>query len=271
MTIEFACHSCGSTLRVDEVHLGKQARCPNCSTVQLVQRQDSNEAEQKPASLSGTGDPGQNDPYEQTDPHQQIGSDVDGRIGSSAATSANAAGDSANGWRVRTPDGQVFGPASQTEVEKWVQEGRINEQCLVQKPGEQIWQSATIAIDRFQQLSPKNLDFSTVAAGSGGGQYSYAGTPHTPQHNPYQNYRSHKGALLLVFGILGVMLCPIFSIVAWIMGHGELAAIKRGEVDPGGKGLALAGYVLGIVGTIILLLQLLFFVGMFSLMIISEM
>ena len=37
MTIEFICSSCSTTLRVPKEHLGKQARCPKCSNLNVVQ------------------------------------------------------------------------------------------------------------------------------------------------------------------------------------------------------------------------------------------
>jgi predicted RNA-binding Zn-ribbon protein involved in translation (DUF1610 family) len=37
VSIEFNCSSCGTTLRVPDEHLGKQARCPNCQNLNVVQ------------------------------------------------------------------------------------------------------------------------------------------------------------------------------------------------------------------------------------------
>ncbi len=37
MTIEFRCHGCSSVLRVPDEHLGKQARCPKCQTLNLIE------------------------------------------------------------------------------------------------------------------------------------------------------------------------------------------------------------------------------------------
>lgn len=36
MAIEFSCKSCGTTLRVPDEHAGKQARCPNCQSLNVV-------------------------------------------------------------------------------------------------------------------------------------------------------------------------------------------------------------------------------------------
>lgn len=37
MSIEFKCNNCLTMLRVSEEHLGKQARCPSCQTLNTVQ------------------------------------------------------------------------------------------------------------------------------------------------------------------------------------------------------------------------------------------
>jgi len=37
VTIEFRCHGCSSVLRVPDEHLGKQARCPKCQTLNLIE------------------------------------------------------------------------------------------------------------------------------------------------------------------------------------------------------------------------------------------
>ena len=37
MAVEFTCKGCSSTLRVADEHLGKQARCPNCQTLNIIQ------------------------------------------------------------------------------------------------------------------------------------------------------------------------------------------------------------------------------------------
>ena len=38
----------------------------------------------------------------------------------------------------------------------------------------------------------------------------------------------HRGTMILVFGILGLVICVIFGIVAWVMGNGDLKAMEHG-------------------------------------------
>ena len=67
--------------------------------------------------------------------------------------------------------------------------------------------------------------------------------------------KPHRGAVILVFGILGLILCQLFGIAAWTMGNSDLREMDAGVMDPAGKDLTSAGRMLGMVGTAILLLQ----------------
>jgi hypothetical protein len=75
----------------------------------------------------------------------------------------------------------------------------------------------------------------------------------------------HRGTLVLVLGIvsivtntLGLPLGLPIGLPAWIMGHRDLKKIERGEMDPNGKGATQAGYICGIIGSIMGALILLF-------------
>ena len=75
----------------------------------------------------------------------------------------------------------------------------------------------------------------------------------------------HRGVMILVFGILGVMtfscaILGVFGIVAWVMGKRDLELIRRGQMDKDGEGMTRAGYILGIIGTIMFALYLLLIV-----------
>ena len=66
----------------------------------------------------------------------------------------------------------------------------------------------------------------------------------------------HRGVLILVLGIVGLVACPIVGVAAWIMGKGDLRAIDEHRMDPEGRQLTQVGMILGIVATILLALQL---------------
>lgn len=66
--------------------------------------------------------------------------------------------------------------------------------------------------------------------------------------SPARYATPHRGGLILVLGILGwIVGCPIFGVAAWMMGASDLREISYGRMDPAGKGLTQAGYVLGMV------------------------
>jgi hypothetical protein len=63
--------------------------------------------------------------------------------------------------------------------------------------------------------------------------------------------RPHRGAMILVFGILGLVLCFPFGIAAWILGGGDLRQMDAGLMDPSGRSLTQAGQIIGIVATVL--------------------
>jgi len=73
----------------------------------------------------------------------------------------------------------------------------------------------------------------------------------------------------LVLGILGIVCCGLCAPFAWFIGSAELKQIKAGLSSQAGKGFAQAGMIMGIIGTILLILTIvgmliyfLFFVGL---------
>ena len=66
--------------------------------------------------------------------------------------------------------------------------------------------------------------------------------------------KPHRGTLILVLGILGLVVCAPLAIVAWVMGSGDLKQIDAGTMDPAGRGTTQAGKICGIVGTVLLIL-----------------
>ena len=61
----------------------------------------------------------------------------------------------------------------------------------------------------------------------------------------------HRGTMILVFGILGLVICMPLGIVAWVMGSGDLKKMDAGLMDPEGRGITQAGKIIGMVATIL--------------------
>ncbi|HEV7504247.1 MAG TPA: DUF4190 domain-containing protein [Thermoanaerobaculia bacterium] len=94
---------------------------------------------------------------------------------------------------------------------------------------------------------------------------SVASPPPPPpsQYLPQQQSTGTNATMSLVLGILGVICCGLIAPFAWYLGSQELKAIQAGSSPPAGDGLAKAGMILGMVGTLILGMQMIwiFFMG----------
>jgi hypothetical protein len=71
--------------------------------------------------------------------------------------------------------------------------------------------------------------------------------------------KSHRGTLVLVLGILGLVICGPLGIVAWVMGANDIKEMNAGTMDPSGRGVTQAGKICGIIGTILLVLGVVIF------------
>jgi hypothetical protein len=66
-----------------------------------------------------------------------------------------------------------------------------------------------------------------------------------------------RATLALVLGILSVVTCQLLGPFAWVIGQRAVHEIDASGGRVGGRGAAQAGYVLGVVGTVMLGLGLL--------------
>lgn len=67
--------------------------------------------------------------------------------------------------------------------------------------------------------------------------------------------KPHRGTLILVLGILGLLLCQVLGIPAWIMGSKDLKEMDAGVMDPSGRSVTNAGMICGIIATILFILS----------------
>ncbi len=214
MPIETICQTCARRLRVADEYAGKKARCPQCGTIYVVPGQ--------PEVVSS----GVEETVYKVHPETET-------------------------WQVRTPDGRVYGPVPKSELDHWVQEGRIPSEAMLQVGSAEAWRPAF-------EVYPQLHHGATLSAVSN----PFA---ERPAANPFQApvsagsssaRRPHRGILILVFGILGWVVCFFFAPVAWIMGSADLRDMRRGQMDDSGMSLTQAGMILGMIATI---LGLLFF------------
>jgi hypothetical protein len=214
MAIETKCPGCQRTLRVGNEHAGKQARCPMCNTIYVVAGGETSES-QPPASKP-------DDP-----------------------------------WYMKTPEGQVFGPVNRAELERWLAEGRISAECELRTRENQEWRPADEYFGVLSTAARPRTEQHPAAGGSGSVQAT---------DNPFRSgdagagdFRTqpsfqipHRGAMVLAFGILGwIFTCPVFAVMAWVMGTSDLREMRCGRMDSGGMGLTQAGHILGMIYTLL--------------------
>ena len=70
-----------------------------------------------------------------------------------------------------------------------------------------------------------------------------------------------KATTALILGILGIVVCGFIAPFAWRIGKRTVDEIDASQGRLGGRGSAQAGYILGLIGTVLLGLGLLFLVG----------
>ena len=75
--------------------------------------------------------------------------------------------------------------------------------------------------------------------------------------------KSNRAMTSLILGILGIICCGLLAPVAWYMGSEELKAIRAGTAPAQNETTAKVGMILGIIGSILLILTLIwiFFAG----------
>ena len=140
-----------------------------------------------------------------------------------------------------------YGPAAEEQLRQWLTEGRITAKDCVWCEGMAEW----APISSFPEL-----------LGSTGP--AEAGLPPLPVNNvsgytPGGHLKPHRGTAVLVLGILGLVVCIICGIIAWVMGKNDLREMDAGRMDPSGRGLTNAGKICGMISVIMLLVQLGFF------------
>lgn len=77
----------------------------------------------------------------------------------------------------------------------------------------------------------------------------------SPQGNPGGQIEHPKGTTILILGIIGIVVCQICAPFAWVMGN---RAKKEIDANPGvysNAGNVNIGRILGMVGTILILVS----------------
>lgn len=87
-------------------------------------------------------------------------------------------------------------------------------------------------------------------------QYPYQGGPPGYPYGPPPDQQQATTALVL--GILGLAVCGVLAPFAWSIGHRSMREIDASGGALGGRGKAQAGYIMGIIGSILLIISVIF-------------
>ncbi len=141
-------------------------------------------------------------------------------------------------WRMRTPEGQVYGPIGRSQLDDWVAAGRVDVGCHLSDDNK-IWR---LAVETFPVLAPvaPTVDPQPVAA-----------PVQVVPPNAIGFLAPHRGSLIVTMGVLAWVTCPVFSVFAWVMGASDVRDMRHGTMDSGGLQQTQAGMVLGMVNVIL--------------------
>jgi hypothetical protein len=89
------------------------------------------------------------------------------------------------------------------------------------------------------------------------GQQPYGQPGYGYQQQPQQDHP--RATMSMILGILGLVICGVLAPFAWAMGRKTMNEIDASGGQLGGRGMAQAGFIMGIIGTVILALSILFF------------
>jgi hypothetical protein len=70
--------------------------------------------------------------------------------------------------------------------------------------------------------------------------------------------KPHRGIIILVFGIVGLVSCQLLGIAAWVMANQDLREMDAGWMDPAGRDMTNAGRICGMIATFLLIIPAIF-------------
>ena len=163
-------------------------------------------------------------------------------------------------WHMQGPDGGQYGPVTRADLDQWVRDGRVNAQCQLLQEGWTTWQPAAQVYPQLSGgSSSRNSSLNNAANPYANPTLSGAAGYSAATGGNYGYVKPHRGNLILILGILSIVFCQFVGIPAWLMGSQDLKEMKAGLMDPSGEGMTQAGRVCGIVGCVIMILQLVLF------------
>jgi hypothetical protein len=139
-------------------------------------------------------------------------------------------------YKILGTDNKEYGPVTADQVRQWIAERRLHAQSLAQ----------TDAAPSWKPLSSYPEFISALASAPPPPTLAGAGAPRPGYAPPAAN--NQLAVWSLVCGCIGLACCPVTSIAALILGIVALSQINSNPQE--GRGLAIAGIVLGCIGLV---------------------
>ena len=141
-------------------------------------------------------------------------------------------------YKILGVDQKEYGPASADEIRTWISQGRASAQSLAIAENGTEWRPLTafpeVALALAAAAAP--APFPTMAAGSGASSRT--------------NGLAIAGFVLSLFSVICCPVGPVFGILGLIFCIIALVQINHQPFD-GGKGLAIAGIILSVLGFLV--------------------
>lgn len=172
MPIAFRCAACGFQARVPDSYAGKRGKCPQCKgVVQIPAAAQS--AAPAPAAAAAAPSSTESPAAPAAPATPTVRASAESPAAPTARTStespapptarsstespaASSSAESAARWLLKIPEGEVFGPVARSELNQWVEEGRVSADCLVSTAGSETWRAA---VELFPELAEEASPF----------------------------------------------------------------------------------------------------------------
>lgn len=141
-------------------------------------------------------------------------------------------------------NGQQRGPVSREQIINLVNQGQLRLNDYVWSEGMPNWVPIQNVPGLHEGATPQPAH--PAGPGAYGGAYPQGRRRHL---------RPHRGSAVLTLGILGLVVCGICGIIAWVMGNTDMAQIRAGIMDPSGEGITNAGRICGMIATILMIVS----------------
>ncbi len=144
---------------------------------------------------------------------------------------------------MKAANGTEYGPVDASTLARWFAEGRVGQDYMI-RFGEGLWQPAPA----FQSIVSGPLTMSSSGHNPFAAHSAFTAGTTTARTYP----KADQSGLVLAMGILSwVGFCPIFGIIAWVIGGQALNDINAGQADPNNRGIVQVGYYLGMANCIL--------------------